>query len=354
VSRIYHGTPDEGQRIAAERLLDETGIDIDDPVAEARIGSRLAVMRLVRMQDVALAGQAVPQLATKAEGLDAGKGDPDRICIVAMRGESLAMEMGLQAFDSRAARHDPDAITAVVDIVRYASAQSFKTKVAAWRQRRFPTGHRTGETMTRQAVFIPGLWRPVLTLLLASVVIMGSPGPSTMSATAVGAAYGLRRSLPYAGGLILGTTAVLVAVAIGVVTLLLSMPHGAPVLAAVSVLYMLYLAFRIATAPPLAERRDDVAAPAFAGGFLLAIANPKAYLAIAAVFTGTRVFVADHALDAAVKTALLTLMIVIIHLCWLLVGASLSRVLRDPTASRIVNVSLAASLVAVTALGLAR
>lgn len=206
--------------------------------------------------------------------------------------------------------------------------------------------------MTGQTLFHAVIWRPVLTLILASIVIMGSPGPSTMSVTAVGAAYGFRRSLLYAWGLILGTTAVLFAVAIGVVTLLLSIPHGAPVLIAVSAIYILYLAFRIATAPPLAEKRDRVAAPAFAGGFLLAIANPKAYLAIAAVFAGTSIFGEDHALDAAVKTALLSLMIVIIHMCWLLAGASLSRVLQEPISSRIINVALAVSLVVTTAIAL--
>jgi threonine/homoserine/homoserine lactone efflux protein len=89
-------------------------------------------------------------------------------------------------------------------------------------------------------------------------------------------------------------------------------------------------------------------APAFAGGFLLAIANPKAYLAIAAVFAGTSIFGDDHALDAVVKVALLGVMIVIIHFFWLSAGASLSRVLRDPVSSRIVNVVLAGCLVVTT------
>ena len=35
----------------------------------------------------------------------------------------------------------------------------------------------------------------LLSLILASLVVMGSPGPSTMSVTAVGAAFGFRRSL---------------------------------------------------------------------------------------------------------------------------------------------------------------
>jgi len=206
--------------------------------------------------------------------------------------------------------------------------------------------------MTGQAVVLPALWRPLVGLLVASVVVMGSPGPSTISVTAVGAAYGFRRSLSYMSGLIAGTTAVLFAVAIGVVAILLSIQGGASVLVTVSAVYILYLAFKIATAPPLASRAGEVAAPAFGGGFLLAIANPKAYLAIAAVFAGSGSLFGDHALDALAKTAILTVMIVLIHVCWLLAGASLSRMLHDPRRSRIVNVSLAASLVVMTAVAL--
>ncbi|SCB19013.1 LysE family translocator [Rhizobium multihospitium] len=193
-----------------------------------------------------------------------------------------------------------------------------------------------------------GLFYPILTLLLAALVIMGSPGPSTISATAMGAAYGFRRSLGYVFGLIAGTVAVLLAVAAGVVAILLSVPHGALVLTIVSAVYILYLAFKIATAPPLSRRDDRVAAPAFSGGFLLAVANPKAYLAIAAVFAGVSLFQDQRLLDAASKIVLLTAMIVAIHMIWLLVGASLSRFLQDPKISRIVNILLAILLIVAT------
>ena len=198
------------------------------------------------------------------------------------------------------------------------------------------------------------IWRPLAALILASAVIMGSPGPSTISVTAVGAAFGVRRSLDYAFGLILGTIAVLLMVALGVVALVSSIPHGATVLGAASAVYILFLAYKIATAPPLESRREPAAAPVFAGGFLLAIANPKAYLAIAAVFAGTTVIAGDHVLDAVVKTALLGVMIVIIHLAWLVTGASLSRLLHDPVSSRVVNVALAAALVVTTLLALTK
>jgi threonine/homoserine/homoserine lactone efflux protein len=203
-------------------------------------------------------------------------------------------------------------------------------------------------------IFHQDIWGSALTLILASLVIMGSPGPSTISATAVGATYGFRRSLTYVCGLILGTIAVLLAVALGVVAILLSIPHGASALTAVSTIYIGYLGFRIATAPPLANRSNQVATPAFAGGLLLAIANPKAYFAVTGVFAGTIIVKDDHALDAAVKTALLGVMIIVIHVCWLVAGASLSRLLRDPAISRAVNISLAGILVVTTALALLR
>jgi threonine/homoserine/homoserine lactone efflux protein len=200
--------------------------------------------------------------------------------------------------------------------------------------------------MAGHAAAMSGIWRPLLALVLASLVVMGSPGPSTISVTAAGAAFGFRRSLPYASGLIVGTTVVLLAVALGVVALLFSVPHGAAVLMRLASAYLLYLAFRIATAPPLASLGADLRPPGFPGGFLLAIANPKAYLAIAAVFAGTTLG-GETPMNALVKIVCLAGMIVIIHVTWLLAGVALSRLLQAPLPSRVVNLALAATLAAI-------
>jgi threonine/homoserine/homoserine lactone efflux protein len=203
--------------------------------------------------------------------------------------------------------------------------------------------------MSEQALFWSGSWRPLAALVLASAAVMGSPGPSTMSVTAVGAAFGLRRSLGYLWGLISGTIAVLIAVATGLFALLLSVPRLAPLLLAASGAYILYLAFKIATAPPLSAADRQTAAPSFAAGFLLAIANPKAYVAIAAVFASSDLSIGPPAVGAMLKTAVLALMIVAIHLAWLLAGSTFSRIFHDPVSSRIANVVFAVTLVAATA-----
>jgi threonine/homoserine/homoserine lactone efflux protein len=197
-----------------------------------------------------------------------------------------------------------------------------------------------------------GIWRPLVSLLLASLVVMGSPGPSTMSVTAVGAAFGFRRSLAYLAGIVLGTTAVLLAVSAGVVAMLMSLPRLAPVLVGASAAYIAYLAFKIATSPPLSRQTREAGAPSFVGGFLLAVANPKAYLAIAAVFAGTSLAVESPVIEAILKTGVLAIMIVVIHLSWLAAGVSFSRLLHHPVGSRIVNLLFAAILIATTVMAI--
>ena len=192
-------------------------------------------------------------------------------------------------------------------------------------------------------------WGSVGPLLVTSVAIMGSPGPATISLTAAGSAYGVRRSLAYLAGIIVGTTIVLLAVAAGITATLLAVPAMRIVLIAISAAYILWLAYHVATAPPLAAQTSAADAPSLGGGTLLGVANPKAWVAIAAVFASAHL--ADTAtLDAAAKIAVLAGMIVLINVTWLGAGASFAPMLRDPRRARVVNRALAAVLVGATAL----
>lgn len=196
-------------------------------------------------------------------------------------------------------------------------------------------------------------WGSLGPLLVASLALMGSPGPATISLTAVGSAYGVRRSLPYLLGIVVGTTLVLIAVATGITAALLAVPALRAVLIATSAAYILWLAYRVATAPPLSEQGKTSRVPSLAGATLLAVANPKAWVAIAAVFASARLADAPIA-DAGAKVVVLGAMIVVIMTGWLVAGASLAPLLRDPRRARIVNVAFAAALVAATALAVVR
>lgn len=185
----------------------------------------------------------------------------------------------------------------------------------------------------------------LLALLVSAAVLMASPGPTTLSVTATAAAFGFRQSLAYCIGINLGTILVLLAVASGATALLHEMPRLSVAVTLAAALYILYLAYRIATASPLSDVATLSAAPGWLAGFTLAIANPKAYLAIAAVYAQSTLLAGRPLPDAVLKCFLLTIAIIAIHTLWALVGSSLTRLLRHPTASRLVNLCLASTLV---------
>jgi threonine/homoserine/homoserine lactone efflux protein len=189
--------------------------------------------------------------------------------------------------------------------------------------------------------------------LLAAVALAGSPGPATLSLTATGAAFGARRGAAYLAGIVVGMVAVMAVVASGLVGLLLAVPGATPVVTVLAAAYFLYLAWRIATAPPLAADAVQRRTPTFAGGLLLSLINPKGYAAMAALFSS---FVLVHerlALDVAAKMAVLVLIITAVNVAWLLAGAALTRFFREPRTNRVINVAFAVLLVASVALALA-
>jgi len=188
----------------------------------------------------------------------------------------------------------------------------------------------------------------VWALAFTSLAIMGSPGPATISLTAAGSTFGVRRSAGYLVGIIVGSTIVLAAVATGITAALLAVPGLRPVLIAVSAAYLLWLAYKVASAPALREHAAATGAPSFAGGTAFGVANPKAWVAIGAVYASSHL-AASPAADAVAKVGVLSAMIVLINGAWLLVGASLSPLLTHPVRGRILNVGLAGALVAATA-----
>jgi threonine/homoserine/homoserine lactone efflux protein len=189
--------------------------------------------------------------------------------------------------------------------------------------------------------------------LLAAVALAGSPGPATLSLTATGAAFGARRGAAYLAGIVVGMVAVMAVVASGLVGLLLAVPGATPVVTGLAAAYFLYLAWRIATAPPLAADTAQRRPPTFAGGLLLSLVNPKGYAAMAALFSGFVLVQERLALDVAAKMAVLVLIITAVNVAWLLAGAALTRFFRDPRTNRAINVAFAVLLVASVALALA-
>jgi len=180
--------------------------------------------------------------------------------------------------------------------------------------------------------------------ILAALALTGSPGPNTLSLAAVGAAFGRRRGFRYMVGLNLGVAAVIVIVGSGISGLLFAVPGAAPVVAAAAGLYFCFLAYRIATAPPIGSSAEPGSEPRWFEGTLLSLVNPKAYAAMAAMFSGFNLISGDAMADSLLKAALLMASIIFVNVCWLYAGAGLTRWFRDERTSRGINITFAVLL----------
>lgn len=180
--------------------------------------------------------------------------------------------------------------------------------------------------------------------ILAALALCGSPGPATVSLAATGAAFGAR-GLGYMVGIDAGMVVVMTVTAVGVTGLILAIPGATPVVAVLAALYFIHLAWRIATAPPLQDTVQG-SEPSFAAGVALSLVNPKGYAAMAALFSGFVLLRGRPGLDAALKLAVLVVIVVAVNVAWLYAGAALTRFFREPRTSRIVNVTFALLLIA--------
>lgn len=182
-------------------------------------------------------------------------------------------------------------------------------------------------------------------LLLAAIPLMGSPGPATLSLAATGSAFGFKASFGYLAGIVLGTSTVLLMIAMGVFTILSTSPVLTVYISVGAAMYILYLAWRIAMAPVVGTQEAISTVPGFVAGFLLSIVNPKAYAAIGAVYSGHVIYNNAPVLDSAAKILSLSIVICIVNTVWLAFGAAFSRVLVHRVHGRIINIVFSLLLV---------
>ena len=181
-------------------------------------------------------------------------------------------------------------------------------------------------------------------MLPAIAALMASPGPVTLTSAAFGAAYG-RRAIRLVLTMTAGTATIIVMVALGVFGLVTALPGVEPILMGLGGLYILYLAWKIWSAPPIHERQVGGDMPAVIGFYLMALANPKAYAAMAALFSGFPLIETDPLANGILKSVILICTATTINLTWMSIGTVLATVLRDPSTSRKLNQAFAVMLV---------
>ena len=182
-------------------------------------------------------------------------------------------------------------------------------------------------------------------LILFCLVSSITPGPNNMMLMAAGANFGVRRSLPHAAGVVLGFTIMIIIIGLGAAQLFQSYPLTHIVLTVASAIYLLYLAYKIATAAPKINEPDDAGTPIT---FFQAVAfqwvNPKAWtMALAAITVYTPQPTTSY------YVIVVSLIFGAINLpsisVWLILGVQMRRFLTTPTRLRLFNRSTAFLLV---------
>ncbi|MEL6524049.1 MAG: LysE family translocator [Pseudomonadota bacterium] len=170
-----------------------------------------------------------------------------------------------------------------------------------------------------------------------------TPGPNNLMLMASGANFGLRRTIPHMLGVVLGFVFMASLVGIGLAQIFDAYPILHTVLKAVSVLYLLWLAWKIANASP-ANMKDEAGSPLTflqAAGFQWV--NPKAWsMALTAVTVYSPGVGALNAVLVAVVFGLVNLPAIG---SWAMIGVQMQRVLTNPARLRAFNWTMAGLLV---------
>lgn len=185
-------------------------------------------------------------------------------------------------------------------------------------------------------------WLPLLGFAVAASV---TPGPNVLMVAAGAAGHGIRAVVPQMLGITFGFGAMLVLVGLGLAAPMAASPLLHTVLRWVGAVWLLWLAWRIATAPPpgSAAARPPLG---FGGAALFQWVNPKAWMVGAAAMAAFTLPGKPLLPQVLAVAGTFTLISMPCLLTWALLGAGAGQFLRAPRRMRAFNIAMAILLVA--------
>ena len=190
---------------------------------------------------------------------------------------------------------------------------------------------------------------PDLLIAAALFLVVSSitPGPNNTMLMASGVNFGVRRSLPHLLGVQIGFTVMLLCVGLGLHAVLDQFPALYQLMRWGGAAYLLWLAWKLATARPASADPDAPAAQplGFWGAAAFQWINPKAWVMIVTAMSAY--LPPDATLPQVLVLALMSL--VLGSPCsavWVGFGQAMRGLLQDPLRLRIFNITMALALVA--------
>ena len=185
----------------------------------------------------------------------------------------------------------------------------------------------------------------LLTALMTFAFVSSiTPGPNNLMLMASGANFGFVRSIPHMLGIGIGFVVMVFLVGLGLAQIFTTYPISHTLLKIASVLYMLYLAWKIATAAPAGSAEQSGTPMTCLQAAAFQWVNPKAWtMAITAV----TVYTPDTSLKSII---IVSAVFGAINLpcvsSWTTLGQQMARILTNPARLRAFNIVMAALLIA--------
>lgn len=184
-----------------------------------------------------------------------------------------------------------------------------------------------------------------MAFLLFAVAAAGTPGPSNIMLTAVGARAGVLRGLPSLMGVMTGMGLMMFAVPLGLGSLVLAHPPVLKTLHWGGAAFLLWLSWKIAMSPSDSEAMPEGNPVGFLGAAAFQWVNPKSWL-VSAIAAGT--FLGTGRGSPIVQAAFLGGLFIVAALpscfLWLAFGAGVQRVLHSRRRRRTFNIVMGALL----------
>ena len=184
----------------------------------------------------------------------------------------------------------------------------------------------------------------LVAVITFAMVTAFTPGPNNLMLAASGANFGFRRTLPHIAGITIGFLTVFLAASAGLASLFATLPQLYDLLKILSVLFLIYLAWRIGSAGQT-ERPDRDRPLRFTEAALFQAVNPKGVSVIIST-------VSAYTSDAVSITSEISVLLTIFALTtvgattsWCLFGTAISLVLNTRRKLQLFNVIMAFLLI---------
>ena len=190
----------------------------------------------------------------------------------------------------------------------------------------------------------------MLTFTIAIFLMIITPGPGVLSLAATGSGFGWKAGVLYLAGLFIGTNTVLVFVVTGFKGFLFEIPWVEPVFLIISLSYLIWIAWRIASAGNEIKFKKSKNEPTFFEAIFLQIINPKAYLVNGILFAGFPLKNFSLQQEILIKALIINLVWIPVHFFWLWLGIKLRQWGLNKGKQAIVNKVMAFCLLVVIGL----